>query len=56
MGKGETIKASTMQESESMPSALAPTSQHWEGFPHGPVAKILHSQCRGPRFDPWSGS
>ena len=24
-------------------------------FPGGPVAKTLSSQCRGPRFDPWSG-
>ena len=24
--------------------------------PGGPVAKTLSSQCRGPRFDPWSGS
>ena len=22
----------------------------------GPVAKTLHSQHRGPRFDPWSGN
>ena len=25
-------------------------------FPDGPVAKTLHSQCSGPRFDPWSGN
>ena len=25
-------------------------------FPGGPVAKAPHSQCRGPRFDPWSGN
>ena len=25
-------------------------------FPGGPVAKTLQSQCRGPRFDPWSGN
>ena len=25
-------------------------------FPGGPVAKTLGSQCRGPRFDPWSGN
>ena len=25
-------------------------------FPGGPVVKIPHSQCRGPGFDPWSGS
>ena len=24
--------------------------------PGGPVAKTLHSQCRGPGFDPWSGN
>ena len=23
-------------------------------FPGGPVAKTLHPQSRGPRFDPWS--
>ena len=26
----------------------------YRDFPGGPVAKTLHSQCRGPRFDPWS--
>ena len=25
-------------------------------FPGGPAAKSLHYQCRGPRFDPWSGN
>ena len=25
-------------------------------FPGGPVVKTPHSQCRGPRFDPWSGN
>ena len=24
--------------------------------PSSPVAKTLHSHCRGPRFDPWSGN
>ena len=24
--------------------------------PRGPVAKPLSSQCKGPRFNPWSGS
>ena len=24
-------------------------------FRGGPVAKTPHSQCSGPRFDPWSG-
>ena len=27
----------------------------WD-FPGGPGAKTLHSQCRGPRFDPKLGS
>ena len=25
-------------------------------FPGGAVDKTLHSQCRGSRFDPWSGN
>ena len=25
-------------------------------FPGGPVGKTPQSQCRGPRFDPWSGN
>ena len=25
-------------------------------FPGGPAVKTLHSQCRGPGFDPWSGN
>ena len=24
-------------------------------FPGGLETETLHSQCRGPRFDPWSG-
>ena len=26
-----------------------------QDFPGGPVGKTPCSQCRGPRFDPWSG-
>ena len=25
-------------------------------IPDGPVAETPHSQCRGPRFDPWLGN
>ena len=25
-------------------------------FPGAPVAKTLHSQCKGSGFDPWSGN
>ena len=28
----------------------------FQDFPDGPMVKTLHSQCRGHRFDPWSGS
>ena len=37
--------------------ALEATSKvsTWD-FPGGPVAKTLHSQCRGPMFHPWSGN
>ena len=28
--------------------------KNWD-FPGGPVLVVLHSQCRGPGFDPWSG-
>ena len=27
----------------------------WD-FPGGPMAKTPSSQCRGPKFDPWSGN
>ena len=27
-----------------------------QDFLGGPVARTPHSQCRGPRFDPWSGN
>ena len=27
-----------------------------ENFRGGPVAETPHSQCREPRFDPWSGN
>ena len=27
----------------------------WD-FPGGPVAKSPHFQCRGPGFNPWSGT
>ena len=25
-------------------------------FPCGPVVRTLHSQCRGPGFNPWLGN
>ena len=27
----------------------------WD-FPDGPLANTLHSQCKGPKFNPWSGN
>ena len=29
---------------------------YFEDFPGGSAAKALHSQYRGPGFDPWSGN
>ena len=31
-------------------------SKNIGGFPAGPVAKTLSSQCRGPMLNPWSGN
>ena len=28
----------------------------WWDFPGDPMAKTLSSQCRGPGFNPWSGT
>ena len=35
---------------------LKPSIKKLEEFACGPVAKTLCPQCRGPRFDPWSGN
>ena len=40
---------------ESDPIGQLSLTHSWD-FLGGPVAKILHFQCRGPRFDPWSGN
>ena len=39
--------------------ALSKTTEsnlNFRHFPSGPVAKTPHSQCKGPRFNPWSGN
>ena len=58
----ETVARGLVGASEGLESH-DPSSPHvWvtkkasEDFPGGPVAKILSSQCRGPRFNPWSGN
>ena len=38
---------------KSSPVCISKT-KNWD-FPGGPGAKTLHSQCRGPGFNPWSG-
>lgn len=59
------------RSAEASPQALPPSSRHlsicvfspflplqghlWD-FPGGPVPKSLQSQCRGSRFNPWSGN
>ena len=37
-------------------SKLEKSKSNLEKFPGGPVAKTPHSQCRGSRFNPWSGT
>ena len=37
-------------------SASQETNQMDRDFPGGPAAKPLCSQCRGSRFNPWSGN
>ena len=43
------------KEQKSSPTSSA-KSRNYMDFLGGPVAKTLHSQCRGPRFDPRSGN
>ena len=43
--------AEILKETEPGPSFSQLVSRD---FPGGPVGKTLRSQCRGPRFDPWS--
>ena len=38
------------------PSMRWRSRTHLQDVPGGPAARILHSQCRGPRFKPWSGN
>ena len=33
-----------------------PLRRQFRDFPGGAVVKTPHSQCRGPKFDPWSGN
>ena len=37
-------------------AACTVKTQNHRDFPGGLVAKALHSPCRGPGFDPWSGN
>ena len=38
------------------PFLSVPKVTLFQDFPGGPVGKTLCSQCRGPRFDTWSGN
>ena len=35
---------------------LSHKKEQYRDFPGDPVAKTLHSQCREPGFNPWSGN
>ena len=45
-GAGHTIKGNLRSQFQ--------RSKNARDFPSGPVFKTWSSQCRGPRFDPWS--
>ena len=50
------LKVSLISTNVNRPKSLIKRKRFWGDFPGGSVAKISHSQCRGPRFDPWSGN
>ena len=58
----ETMPRGLVGESEGLESHGPSSPPVWvtrkasEDFPGGPVAKTPSSQCRGPRFNPWSGN
>ena len=35
---------------------MPPSVQHSADIPGDPVSKTLCPQCRGPKFNPWSGN
>ena len=41
---------------EGLPASGNGKEQVSENFHGGPVAKTVHSQCKGAGFDPWSGN
>ena len=52
------IISHTTPPSDSWPHRILewPSKGATGDLPGGPVAKTQRSQCRGPRFDPWSGN
>ena len=54
-GKGEKERY-THLNAEFQRIARRDKKAFFRDFPGGPVAKIQRSQCRGPRFIPWSGN
>ena len=52
VGKESFVEGSVLPEKA---FELAPQGED-VGFPGGPVVKTPCSQCRGPRFNPWSGN
>ena len=58
MAPGEPEDSETVRSEFSANPAWWLKTEICEGrnLPGGPVAKPLHSQCRGPGFDPWSGN
>ena len=47
---------SSKMDTSTLKSLMASIFKKKRDFPSGPVTKTPSSQCRGPRFDPWSES
>ena len=57
---GATLSSWRLPDASLQPSTshttLPSQNQPWGDFSGGPVVKTLGCQCRGPRFDSWSGN
>ena len=55
-GQSEKLSCNADPTIASSSGAEKPFRTELRDFPGGPVVNIPQSQCRGPRFDPWSGN
>ena len=53
--RGQVGKKDILRTSHWQVCKMLPLKQEGGGFPGGPAAKTLCSECRGASFDSWSG-